>query len=97
VNNLPSQGRRDALRQELLEYWIHNPDALGTEESIAEWWLLEQRIHQAVGEVRSILTEFVALEFVVKRQQADGRISYRLNSAKEAEIRAWLAARQREK
>jgi hypothetical protein len=76
----------------LLGYWIHHPEAQGTVEAIVEWWLLEQRIQQAAADVRSVLTDLVAKDLVVERQQADGRICYRLNREKEAEIRAWLAS-----
>jgi hypothetical protein len=80
------------LTQELLDYWVHHPETQGTLEAIVEWWLLEQRIQRAVEEVRSVLGELVRKDFVVERRQADGRICYRLNREREAEIRAWLEA-----
>ena len=85
VHQLPG-----VLTHQLLDYWIHHPEAQGTVEAIVEWWLLEQRIRQAVLEVRSVLAELVAKQFVVERQQIDGRVCYRLNREKESEIRAWL-------
>lgn len=89
VNPSPSQPP-GPLTRELLDYWIQHPEAQATVEAIVEWWLLEQRIQKAADEVRLVLAELVAEEFVVERQQADGRICYRLNKEKETEMRAWL-------
>jgi hypothetical protein len=77
---------------ELLDYWIHHPEAQGTEEAIVEWWLLEHRIQRGVAEVRFILTELLARGFIVERRQSDGRNCYRLNRQKDEQIRAWFAA-----
>jgi hypothetical protein len=93
VNDSRFQGRPGSLTQRLLDYWVQYPEAQGTLEAIVEWWLLEQRIQQAATEVRSVLSELVAHGVVVERQQPDGRICYRLNREKEAEIRAWLQSR----
>ena len=80
------------LTQQLLDYWIEHPEAQGTVEAIVEWWLLEQRIRQAADEVGAVLVELVAKDFVLERQQADGRVCYGLNREKKAEIRAWLGS-----
>ena len=50
--------------RELLNYWLQHPDAQGTVEAIVEWWLLEHRIQQAIGEVRGTLAELVARDLV---------------------------------
>lgn len=90
VNNSPSQPPRP-LTRELLDYWMHHPEAQDTEESIVEWWLLQNRIQQAVVEVRCVLTELIERGFVIARQQADGRNRYQLNRPKAREIQTWLA------
>ena|ERR1044071_1768843 len=92
VSHLPAQPPR-LLTRELLEYWMRHPDAASTVEAMVEWWLLEHRIEQATSEVRSVLSELVANGFVVKRQEADGRIYYRLNREKAAAIIAWLQSK----
>ena len=89
VNDLPPQPPRP-LTRELLGYWIHHPDAVGTLEAMIEWWLLEHRIQEATIELRSVLSDLVANGFVVRRQQADGRIYYQLNMEKEVAMIAWL-------
>ena len=92
MNNSLSQPPRP-LARELLDYWIHHPEAQDTEESIVEWWLLQNRIQQAVVEVRCVLTELIERDFVIARPQADGRNRYQLNRPKEREIQSWLASR----
>lgn len=75
------------MREDLLEYWIRHPEAQGTEEMIAEWWLLEHRISQVMTLVRRALEELVRANYVVGEEQADGRVRYRLNREREKEIR----------
>ena len=92
VNHLPPQPP-GPLTRELLGYWIQHPEALDTVEAIVEWWLLEHRIQQATVELQSALSGLVANGFVVRQQEADGRIYYQLNREKEAEIIAWLQSK----
>jgi Fe2+ or Zn2+ uptake regulation protein len=80
----------DRLTEDLLDYWVRHPQAEATIEAIVEWWLLEQRIQQAAFEVESVLGTLVEQGFVVEHRQADGRIRYRLNREREAEIRGRL-------
>jgi hypothetical protein len=75
-----------AMSEDLLQYWIRHPEAQGTEEVIAEWWLLEHRIHQVMSLVRPALADLVRANYVVAEEQADGRVRYRLNREKESEI-----------
>ena len=79
--------------KELLDYWIQHPEALGTEEAIVEWWLLEQRIQQATLKLRSVLRDLESNGFVVRAAIANGRACYRLNREKHGEILAWLQSR----
>jgi hypothetical protein len=81
------------LTKQLLDYWLHHPEAQSTIEAIVEWWLLEQRIRQTAAEVRFIVDRLVEKGFVIEQTQPDGRISYRLNREKEGEIRVWMASR----
>lgn len=75
------------MREDLLQYWMMHPEAQGTEEVIAEWWLLEHRIHQVMALVRRALEELLRTNHIIAEEQADGRVRYRLNREKEIEIR----------
>ena len=69
---------------------MRHPEAEDTVEGIAEWWLLEQKIHNAVGDVEAALSELVAKAFLVARQCTDGRTYYRFNPDREPEVRRYL-------
>ncbi len=88
LNELPQ--RMAPVTKELMHYWIEHPDAQGTEEVIAEWWLLEHQIRQVIAQVRENLKELVGRNFVIAVQQGDGRVRYQLNRKKDVEIRKWL-------
>lgn len=68
------------LAGEILDYLIRHPQAKDTVEGITEWWLLEQRIKNALIEVKAALNELVAKGFVVAQQNGDKRIHYGLNA-----------------
>ena len=72
---------------EILKYLDRYPQAEDTLEGIVEWWLLDQRIHQATIEARTALEDLVRQQLVLRRQGRDGRILYRLNAGKAQEIR----------
>jgi len=70
------------LAKRLLNYWRRHKYAEGTAEAIAEWWLLEQAIREAVDDVRTALDELVASGRVIRRELPDGRVLYRLSQTK---------------
>ncbi|MBV8901861.1 MAG: hypothetical protein JOY92_17305 [Verrucomicrobia bacterium] len=78
------------LADEVLAYLVEHPQAQDTLEGIAEWWLLEQRIRDAVADVEAALSELVTKGFLVARQCADGQTYYGLNRDKEREVRRHL-------
>jgi hypothetical protein len=78
------------LADEVLAYLLRHPQAQDTMEGIAEWWLLEQRIRDAVADVEKTLRELVDRDFLVVRHCIKGRTYYGLNRDKEREIRRHL-------
>ncbi|HEY0078509.1 MAG TPA: hypothetical protein VGB73_07665 [Pyrinomonadaceae bacterium] len=81
--------------QEILAYLAEHPDSQDTLEGIAEWWLLERRIVQRIGEVKEALDELVASDLLIERKGMDARSFYRVNPRKPDEI-ASLINRQTE-
>lgn len=77
---------------EILQYLIRHPKAQDTVEGIVEWWLLEQRIVNMMGRVKSGLAELTAKTLVNTRESRDGRIFYRINRRKIKQIQAILAS-----
>jgi len=58
-------------------------------EGIAEWWILHQRIMQALTLVRNALAELIAHDFM-SAKTVNGRTLYRLNKKKKSAGRAFL-------
>jgi hypothetical protein len=78
------------ITDDVLAYLVEHPQAQDTMEGIVEWWLLEQRIRNAVADVEVALRDLVSHDLLVARQCSDGRTYYGLNRAKEREIRRHL-------
>ena len=78
------------VARQILAYLMENPNSQDTQEGIADWWLLEQRIYRETAKVREALAELLAKGFILEREGMDSRIHYRINRHKLAEIRALL-------
>jgi hypothetical protein len=74
------------IAYEILVYLTEHPGAQDTLEGIVEWWLLEQEIKRRTAMVKDALTELIARELMLERKGRDGRMHYRLNRHKRAEI-----------
>lgn len=79
-----------SLALEILAYLVSQPKAEDTLEGIAEWWLLEQRVADAVAEVNKALAELKSTQLILARQRQDGRTHYRLNPKKAEEVKMML-------
>ena len=67
---------------EILDYLAHNPDSEGSIESIAEWWLLEQRINREMEGIMDAIRELVSNDFVIERRSEDMTVFYSINKNK---------------
>lgn len=84
------QINRRCLANEVLDYLVRHPEAQDTAVGIAEWWLLEQRIVEVVGNLEAVLSELVKKQFLIAAAGNDGRCYYRLNREMEREVRSHL-------
>lgn len=66
---------------EILEYLARHPQAQDTVEGIAEWWILEQRAHTSVAQVKAALERLVARGLVAAQTSREGRVFYRAQAA----------------
>jgi hypothetical protein len=80
---------------ETLAYLAEHPDAQDTLEGIVEWWLMEQQIKRGIAQVKDALAELVTQGLVLERKGRDGRIHYRVDRRKAAEIRGLLSKRNK--
>ncbi len=83
--------QRQRVCRQILAYLINHPDAQDTAEGIAQWWLLEQRIQQALGEVQDALTELLENEFIAVQVRQGMPAVYRVNVKRLEEIRNLLS------
>lgn len=81
---------RSPIFYEILAYLMEHPEAQDTMEGIVEWWLLEQRIKRQTTKVKRALAELVNMGLVLERKGQDGRIHYRIDRRKAAEIPSLL-------
>jgi len=74
------------IERDILSYLAKHPDAGDTLEGIVQWWLLEQLIERQIAETKHELQELVTKGLVHKFHAGGGRIHYRVNFNKQAEI-----------
>jgi Fe2+ or Zn2+ uptake regulation protein len=79
-----------AIASDILAYLVEHTQAQDTLEGIVQWWLMEQRIKQAISDVKSALDELVREGLVLELEGADGQARYSINLEKMAQIRARL-------
>jgi hypothetical protein len=83
------QGYFDA-RQVVLRYLAKNPDAKGTVESIAEWWILEQRIEDCLEAVQDALSDLVTAGFLLEERRPNRPVMYQLNRQRLKDVEDFL-------
>jgi hypothetical protein len=66
------------LEKDILAYLDENPFAQDTAEGITQWWLLQQKILQAISAVEKALANLVAHQLLTKHEGPDGKIYYRV-------------------
>jgi hypothetical protein len=88
-----SRAQDEEVRCEILQYLLQNPQGADTVEGITEWWLLQQRIIEAVSMVEGALRELVERRLVTAKT-INGRVLYQLNVTKRGEAKKYLDERR---
>jgi len=78
------------IEYEILNYLTKQPAAKDTFQGIAEWWVLKQRIDDAVERVSGALDMLISKQFIVIKQNRDGSKFFQVNERKLKEIEATL-------
>jgi hypothetical protein len=76
----------------ILRYLLRHPNAQDTLEGIAEWWIMEEQIHQKYREVEEALKVLVNENLIIKTQYANSDVLYSLNADKKALIETIIKA-----
>ena len=79
--------RNAETKKAILNHLAKYPQSKGTLDSIAEWWILEQRIDQYVANVQAALSELVEEGMVVEQRRPDHPVLYEVNRERLLEIR----------
>ncbi|MCP4214093.1 MAG: hypothetical protein GY765_05515 [bacterium] len=69
---------KETLSNRILKYLEHNPEAGDTLEGIAEWWLHQIRIEEAVDSVAEALRHLVEKGIINIRESPAGTIYYKI-------------------
>jgi hypothetical protein len=82
INNELDSELSSNVAYEILDYLAHNPNAEGSIESIAEWWLLEQRINKEMEGIMKAVQQLVENHLLVERRSEDMKVYYSVNREK---------------
>ena len=77
--------------EEVLDYFLRNPQAADTLEYVARWRLLREAVHRGVEETAEALEWLVAEGFLKKTPTTYSKPIYSLNSEAIAEAERFLA------
>lgn len=77
--------------EEVLSYFLRNPQASDSLEGVARWRLMEEKIHRDVEEVDQALAWLVAEGFLVRESVRGSETIFRLNPRKATEAQRLLA------
>jgi hypothetical protein len=80
VTQRPS-GDEKGVAQQIVSYFLRNPETADTLEGIARWRLLDERIHESVRMTERALRSLVRKGLLVETAAATGTL-YRLNETK---------------
>ena len=75
----------------ILAYLSDNPEAGDTFDGIVEWWLLDQRIKFETRNVSEAVARLISEGLIVKHEESDSRIIYKVNRTMERAIRKKLS------
>ena len=78
------------LAWRILRYLQNNPEARDTLEGIAEWWLLQERITEAVEQVAKAIVWLVANGYLLEKRVPGSGTFYEINPVKHDEIIEFL-------
>lgn len=66
------------ISQHILNYLRKNPDSADTLEGISAWWLLSERVNDAVNNVADALESLIKGGSIVRLKLKNGKIVYKL-------------------
>jgi hypothetical protein len=86
----PRKDDRIEIAQHILRYLRANPEAKDTLEGIAEWWLLQSKIEEAVKRVSEAVEWLVANGYLLENRVTGSKTIYEINPTKRDEAMKFL-------
>lgn len=83
-NETPTQPR------EILDYFLHNPQAADSLEGVARWRLMDEIIHRSVDEIGEALDWLVAKGFLIEESSPGAAPVFRLNHRRVSKAKQFL-------
>lgn len=87
----PVQQADETVVKEVLNYFIHNPQAADNLEGVARWRLLDEVVRRKVEETQRALEWLVKQGFLDKRTVAGREAVFSLNHEKLTEAQAFVS------
>lgn len=81
-----SNGKKERLKNEILQYLVDHPNAQDTLEGIVGWWLLGRTIKHRTALVKEALDELISEEYITAYQGSDSQTHYKINLRKRKKI-----------
>ena len=73
-----------------MSYFVRNPQAVDTLEGVAQWRLLEERVHRNVEQTNAALEWLVSQGFLLELSSASSRHVFCLNPERHVEAEHFL-------
>jgi hypothetical protein len=90
VQNKSTKDDFPEVARRILRYLQANPQAKDTLEGIVEWWLLQERIEEAVDWVSKAITWLVTNGYLLEKKISGSKTLYEINPSKRDEIVEFL-------
>jgi len=90
MNMMPDQQEQQEVSYYILAFLSDNPDAGDIFDGLVEWWLLDQKIKFETRNVSEAVAWLVSEGLIVKHEEPDSRIIYKVNRNKKQDIRRIL-------
>ena len=87
----------EKLAKEILSYFVRNPQAADSVKGVAQWRLLEERVHRQVEETDAALGWLVQHGYLMKVSPEFTEAVYRLNLENRSEAERFLSKGRKKK
>ena len=92
---MPPEETSDALAKQILKYFLRNPQAADTLEGVAQWRLLDERVHQRVEDISQTLQWLVAKGYLKETTRVGSRTMFQLEQENQINVQKFIEGESR--